>query len=132
MGAGTDLERIGGPQQVEALMEAFIARMRDDFIVGYLFEGVDLARIVQHEAQLATAHLGGTARYTGRPIGAVHRPLRINRGHFRRRLAILRTVLSEHDLADDVIDRWIAHDRALEPVITDGTDCVPPPGGSAP
>ncbi len=112
-------------------MQIFVQRMHDDFIVGYLFEGRDLARIAEHEASLAVAHLGGEARYGGRPIGAVHRPLKINRGHFRRRLAILRTVLAEHDLPAPVLERWIAHDRRLESVVTDGTDCVPEPGAGA-
>ncbi|HHO54706.1 MAG TPA: hypothetical protein ENK18_28500, partial [Deltaproteobacteria bacterium] len=106
-------------------MGAFVSRMHGDFIVGYLFEGRALDRIVQHEAELAISHLGGEASYTGRPIGAVHRPLRINRGHFRRRLAILRTLLSERGVPEDIIERWIAHDAALEAVVTDGIDCVP-------
>lgn len=123
----TDLERVGGAGEVRHLMARFVERVAGDFIVGFLFEGRDLERIATHEAELAIAHLGGAGVYNGRPIGQVHRPLRINRGHFRRRLAILRTVLGEAQVDPEIIQRWVAHDAALEPVVTDGTECVPPP-----
>ncbi|MBX2801203.1 MAG: hypothetical protein KTR31_26225 [Myxococcales bacterium] len=121
----TDLEVIGGREVVHRVMQDFVERVFGDFIIGYLFEGRDLGRIVQLETQLAVAHLGGQSAYDGRPLGKVHQPLRINRGHFRRRLAILATVLGEHGIDEEVGQRWLDHDRALEPVITDGTDCVP-------
>ena len=38
----------------------------------------------------------------------------------------LRTVLRDRGAPEDVVERWIAHDRKLESVVTDGTDCVSP------
>jgi hemoglobin len=122
----TDAERIGGEVAVEALVREFVQRMADDFVIGFRFAGKDLERIAYHEAELALAHLGGRRSYTGRSLGEVHLPMRLNRGQFRRRLAVLRTVLAEHGVPDDVIARWIAHDEALEPAISGPTDCGPP------
>jgi len=121
----TDYEIIGGEEGLRTVLDDFVHRMAADFIIGWLFEGRDLQRIVRHEVAFAAAHLGGPRAYEGRPLGAVHQPLRLNRGMFDRRLALLRTVLAEHRVPAEVIDRWIAHDRRLEPVITDGTDCTP-------
>lgn len=121
----TDYERMGGEEALAAAVGAFVDRFFADFIIGFLFVGKDRDRIVRHEIELASQHLGGPHRYQGRPIGEVHRPLRINRGQFRRRLAIVRTVLREHGVPDDVIDRWIATEQKLERVVTDGTDCAP-------
>jgi hemoglobin len=121
----TDWERLGGEDGVRAAVGAFVGRFFDDPIIGYLFEGRDRERIVRHEVELASLHLGGGLGYKGRGIGSTHAPLRINRGQFRRRLAIVRQVLLQHGAPDDVVDRWIAHERRLESVITDGTDCVP-------
>lgn len=121
----TDYERIGGGERLSALVRAFVDRMAGDFVIGFRFEGKDLDRIAFHEAELAAAHLGGPRAYGGRSIGEVHLPMRINRGQFRRRLAVLKTVLRENDVPDDVIDRWIAHDAALEAAIASPTDCVP-------
>lgn len=123
----TDLERIGGKEQVAAIVAALVDRFAADFVIGFRFEGKDLDRIRFFEAELAAAHLGGGA-YSGRSLGQVHESLRISRGQFQRRLAILRTVLREHALPDDVIERWVAHDAALEPVIADTTDCLPRAG----
>jgi truncated hemoglobin YjbI len=105
---------------VERLVQAFAA----DFVIGFLFEGKDLARIARHELELARAHLGGPAAYGGRPIGAAHGPLRINRGHFRRRLTILRHILTDEGVAEGIIEGWVAHDARLESVVTTGEDCV--------
>ena len=121
----TDYERIGGHAGLEALIGVFVDLVFDDFIIGYLFEGRDRARIVRHEIEHAAAHLGGPRAYSGRPIPEVHQPLRINAGHFRRRLAILRTVLRERAVDEDIIDRWVASNQRLQAAITDGTDCGP-------
>jgi len=126
MDRAADLATLGGREGVERLVRAFVHRFAQDFIIGYLFEGRDLERIILHETEHALQHLGAEVAYTGRPIAAVHRPLRINAGHFRRRLAILRTVLTEQGVRPPVIDRWIQADRQLMAAIVDGTDCAPP------
>lgn len=130
MEARSDWERLGGEDGVDRLVDAFLDRVFDDFIIGFFFEGRDLDRVRRFEKAHARVHLGGPRGYDGRSLARAHRPLRINRGHFRRRLAILRTVLEEHDVPGDVIARWIAHDQRLEPAITDGTDCLADPGSS--
>lgn len=122
---GSDYARLGEQAGIAAHIDAFVDRVASDWVIGFLFEGRDLARIKRHETSLACMHRGGPAAYSGRPLGAVHQPLRINRGHFRRRLAILRTVLSERGVPDDIVDRWIRHEQRLEPAIVDGTDCAP-------
>ena len=121
-------ERVGGPEAVREVIQAFVAEMADDFVIGFLFQGRDLQRVVTHEVEHATRLLGGPSAYTGRPLAAVHGPLRINRGHFRRRLALLRSLLRRRGVEEEVISRWIDHDLRLEPVITDGLDCVPEVG----
>ncbi len=113
-------------QTLEQVIPRFVDRMFADFIIGFRFAGKDRDRVVKHELELARRHLLGQGRYTGRPIGPLHRAMKINAGQFRRRLAILKTVLREHDVDEAVITQWIAHDRKLEPVLTDGTDCVLP------
>ncbi len=103
--------------------------MAGDFIIGWLFEGRDLERIVMHEVGFAAAHLGGPRAYQGRPLPQAHGSLPINRGMFHRRLALLERVLEDHGASAAIIGRWLAHDAKLEAVITDGTDCAPPGAG---
>lgn len=123
----SDFERLGREPGIERLIDRFVDRVASDWVIGFLFEGRDLARIKRHEAALAAQHRGGPAAYAGRPLGQVHRPLRINRGHFRRRLAILRQVLEEEGVDEGIVDRWIRHEQRLEGAIVDGTDCAPEP-----
>ncbi len=122
----TDYERLGGEPQVRRLVDAFLDLVFDDFVIGFLFEGRDLDRIRAHELEHAIRILGGPMLYTGRPLPEVHRPLRINRGQFRRRLVLLRSTLRKHGVPDDIARRWVDAEARLEPAITDGTDCAPP------
>ena len=121
----TDYERLGGSDGVEALVNAFLDAVFSDFIIGFQFAGRDLDRIRKHELEHAIALLGGPDAYTGRPIAQVHQPRKINRGQFRRRLVILRSILANNRVPEDIIERWLAHDSRFEKAVTDGTDCAP-------
>jgi len=102
----------------------FIERVSQDMVVGFFFKGHDLARIADREYQLAAERMGGPVTYGGRPVGAVHKGLGINKGHLRRRLAILKFVLTSHGVDDGVMERWLTHERGLESEITNARECV--------
>lgn len=121
----TDYERLGGPTGLHRIMSAFVHRVAADFIIGFLFEGKDLDRVVRHEIEHAAGHLGGPSAYTGRPLPKVHKPLGIHRGHFRRRIAVLRAVLREQGVDEDIIERWVAANQSLMASVTIDTDCGP-------
>src|SRR5690606_29144069 len=74
---GTDYERIGGELGLTALLSDFLSRVRGDIMIGFHFQGVDFARLLQHEVAFARQHLGGGGSYTGRPMHAAHAPHRI-------------------------------------------------------
>ncbi|HND33908.1 MAG TPA: hypothetical protein PLA94_28105, partial [Myxococcota bacterium] len=71
----------------------------------------------------AAAVLGAPVPYTGRPIVNLHRPLRINAGQFRRRLAILRQEIDRAGISPSIRDVWLAAQERMQAAITDGTDC---------
>lgn len=119
----TDYDTLGGEAALRAIVDDFIDRVREDFVIGFFFAGKDIERIKQREFELASAHLGGPHTYGGRPLGQVHGPLPINKGHLRRRLAFLRTVLRDHGVDEAVAERWVAHDERLEDLITNGREC---------
>jgi hemoglobin len=123
----TLFERAGGEAGVAAVVDRFVDRMFDDRIIGFLFVGKDRERIKRHEIEHAARALGADVRYTGRPIPELHRPLRINAGQFRRRLALLRQELERAGAPADVIEQWLEGQRRMERLITDGTDCVAGP-----
>ncbi len=120
------VEELGGRDAVEGVVQAFIDRCVSDFVIGFLFSGSDRDRIVRHETEMALRMLGDDIPYTGRPLGAAHRPKRINQGHYRRRQAILRHVLVEQGLAEDVVELWVAHQERFRAAVTNDVDCVAP------
>lgn len=121
----TPFERAGGEPVVRGIVDRFVDRAFDDVIIGFFFAGKDRAGIKTHEYAHAAAVLGARVPYTGRPIAPLHRPLRINAGQFRRRLAILRTEIERAGLPADIAELWLDAQRAMERQITDGTDCAP-------
>jgi truncated hemoglobin YjbI len=118
------VDQLGGVVGVGRLVNAFLDEVFRDPIIGFWFEGRDQARIRRHEAELAVAHLGGPRAYTGRGLPSTHKPLGIHRGHFRRRLAILRTVLAREGVPEPLIEAWVAHDAAMQAAIVVDGDCV--------
>jgi len=120
----SDVLDIGGRDGVATIVSDFIDRCHADFIIGFLFEGTDAERTKRHETEMALRVLGDPVHYTGRPIGRTHKPKRINQGHYRRRLAILRTVLSDHDVPDAIRDTWLAHQESFRAVVTNERDCL--------
>jgi hemoglobin len=133
----TDFDRVGGESAVRQVVDRFVDRMAADSVVGFFFDGKDLFRLKAHEYEHAAGALGAAVAYTGRPIAPLHRPLRINAGQFRRRLALLRQEIDRAGIPEDVRERWLAEQRRMQHAITDGTDCVAPEdrgtsGGEAP
>lgn len=106
------------------VIDRFVDRMFDDMIVGFLFAGKNREGIKRFEYEHAAGTLGADVSYGGRPIVPLHRALKINKGQFRRRLAILRQELDRSGLPPEVSAAWIAAQARLEPAITDGNDCV--------
>ena len=119
----TDFEQIG-EVRLRGIIECFVERVFRDPIIGFFFTGKDPARIREHEYTHAAVSLGAMLSYEGRPIVPLHRPLRINAGQFRRRLAILNQEIERAGVAPDIRERWIFAQQRLLPAITDGTDCV--------
>lgn len=120
-----DFEALGGHPGVQALIDRFVDRVASDFIIGFFFDRVDLDRVKKMEASLAASHLGGPEQYAGRSMARAHGAYPINAGHFRRRLAILRTVLTEEGVDPEIIARWIAHDQSKMDQVTNGQECAP-------
>jgi truncated hemoglobin YjbI len=127
----TPFEQLGGESVVRGIVERFVARQFEDRIIGFMFVGKDAAAIARHEYEHAAALLGADVAYTGRPIVPLHRPLRINAGQFRRRLALLRQEIERAGVSPELTEQWLEGQRRMERAITDGTDCGPTdlPGG---
>jgi len=113
----SDYERIGGEAGLRRIIDAFVGRVFDDVMIGFIFKGKSQSRLREMEFQLASQQLGGPHTYTGRDIAEVHAPLPIMGGHFLRRRKILLDTLQEQEIPADIVARWLAHVDELRDAI---------------
>lgn len=121
----SDFDRLGGEAALRRIIEDFTARVFDDVMIGFLFEGKPKRRITEMEYRFAAAHLGGPVVYTGRPIAEAHARSPILGGHFMRRRKILIDTLADHGVDEDIVARWLVEVDALrEAVLGVGVDAT--------
>ncbi len=116
-----------GSDRLTSVIRSFYDAVFEDPMIGFFFAGKDKGRLIQKEFELIARHLGADVAYTGRPIDVAHAPHPILGGHFERRLRLLEEAMDRHGVPDEVRQAWIAHTRALRPLVTadQGTDCDP-------
>jgi hemoglobin len=131
--ADSDYEALGGYEGVAAIMDEFVNRIFADMMIGFHFRDASREDVARFEIQFACGFLGGPEIYEGRSMDATHARHPITGGQFMRRLRILRDVLEERKISEDIIARWVAHNEALRPMITGdvGSACNHRPGHPA-
>jgi hemoglobin len=107
-----------GEEKLRTIVDDFMNRVTSDLMIGFFFANVDLKTLKQREFELAARMLGASIPYTGRPLREAHRSHPIMGGHFDRRSQILRNVLADHDVPEDIRQRWLEHVEALRSQIT--------------
>jgi hemoglobin len=115
----TDFARLGGWDALRTIMDAFVARLPADVMIGFLFTQVPLKRLGALETAYAAGHLGGPA-YKGPDLAVAHAKLGIAGGHFARRRRILAETLVQAGVPQDITARWLAHQDNLRPLILGG------------
>ena len=102
-----------GEAGVRAVLQALYDRLFVDPIVGFLFEGKDKQHIVEQQLAFTCAFLGGPQRYEGKPLPEAHAALPLLAGHFDRRHHLLRQILEEQRVPDEVVRAWLRIDEGL-------------------
>lgn len=102
------VDRIGGPERLRAILEAFYARLARDPIVGFFFAGKDLGKIVDGQWGFLMRAFGAAERFGGKNPLIAHTELApIKRGHFDRRITILRETLADEGVEPADIEAWV-------------------------
>lgn len=108
---------IGGEAPVRAVLQALYDRLFVDPIVGFLFEGKDKQHIVEEQVAFTCRFLGGPHRYEGKPLPEAHAGLPLLPGHFDRRHFVLKQVLDEQRVPEEVKRVWLRIDQSLRPSV---------------
>ena len=106
-------EAAGGEGAVREVLSRLYAQLVVDPMVGFLFDGKDIAHIVEQQVAFTCAFLGGPHRYEGQSLPSAHAALPLLSGHFDRRHHLLAQVLEESGMPEAVRREWLRIDLVL-------------------
>ena len=109
---------IGGVPKVQEILLKFYTRLSKDVMVGFFFDGFDLALIAKKQAAFLLRSAGFSQVYEDRTPDQAHKQLpHILPGHFDRRIRLLEEVLKEEGLSESQIQTWVEFEEAFRPMI---------------
>jgi len=110
--------KIGGEEGLRRIVLDFYDKMAQDVLIGFFFTGRDLGHIAEMQSQFLMKAMGAIERYSGRLPAQAHDHLPpILKGHFDRRLLLLRQTLQDHGLSESDIEVWIEFENAFRSVV---------------
>lgn len=115
------VSRLGGPERLRAILEVFYQRLLGDSLVGFFFAGRDLTKITAGQHAFLMRAFQETERFDGVHPSRAHVSLPpILRGHFDRRLVVLREVLEAEGVDPADIEAWLKVERGMRGVVQVG------------
>ena len=112
------ITRLGGFSHLLIILEEFYTRLLADILVGYIFKPFDRQKLITDQAEFVNRSLGGPHRdYEPRNLKQIHQPLKITSGHFDRRHQILKDVLDQFEVENDIKKMWLDLDLKFKAVI---------------
>lgn len=102
-----------GEKPIKRAIEEFYKRAFIDPMICHFFIGFDILEITEKQQAFAIAMLGGPKNYHGRPLKDAHLPFTIKRPHFGRRQVLMRQVLEDQAIAEDIINEWMKLEQDL-------------------
>lgn len=111
-------EEVGGESGLEAILDSFYNKMAQDILIGYFFTGKDLKKIARMQKAFLMKAWGISQAYTGKFPAQAHKHLPdILKGHFDRRLVILRQTLQEFKISSEWIDVWVKFESGFRKAV---------------
>lgn len=115
-------EEMGGAERLDGMVREFYERLMKDPMIGFMFHGKDLDRLVDKQIEYVRARLGTEeVEYTGMPIRSGHQKLPILPAHFDRRHHVLVNILEEWEVPEHVREAWVdLEDRLRDLIVQTG------------
>jgi truncated hemoglobin YjbI len=110
-------ETLGGKEGLQKWMRLFYEKQASDLLIGFFFSGKDVHAIADRQATFFFSACTGSSYQGVSPLHA-HRNLPpILKGHFDRRLVLLKETLDQSDLTEVQKKAWIRFERSFQKVI---------------
>lgn len=106
-----------GQDKIPEIVRSFYERAFFDGIIGHFFIQHDHEELIRKQTNFTIAMLGGPTKYSGRPLAAVHKNLKIKPAHFGRRQVLMRNVLAEFNVPQDLTKAWLELEEKIRPLI---------------
>ena len=114
------VDEVGGPEKIESILRAFYSQMEKDILVGYFFSGKNLEHIILQQKSFFLRSAGITPSYSGKSPARAHDQLpKILKGHFDRRLVLLKQTLESFGLSQESIRDWISFEESFRKAIVE-------------
>ena len=108
----------------ESKLQAIVEHTYDaafvDPMIGFLFVGHDKERIIDMQLKFLRARFGGPKEYLssgGKDLKSAHKNLGLRRGHFHRRVILLKEAMEAEQLPKDIQDLWLDWEKQFEQLI---------------
>jgi truncated hemoglobin YjbI len=100
--------------RVTQILLDFYRRMSSDAMLGFFFQGRDVASIAMKQKQFLLRAFGASPSYSGKPPADAHTALPpILEGQFNRRLVLLAETLRAHGLSEAQTETWVSFENAF-------------------
>jgi truncated hemoglobin YjbI len=101
-------------KKLSEILQDFYAQMAKDTMIGFFFDGRDVAAIASKQKDFILKAFGATPTYAGKaPADAHHALPPILEGHFNRRLQLLHSTLLAHGLSEKQAQIWVEFENAF-------------------
>jgi len=95
-------DKLGGDDAIAAIVDEFYKRLGSDPAIATWFDGINLARLKDHERAFLAVSLGGPETYTGRSMRNAHAGLGITDEVYTLTLGHLAAALTALDVDAEV------------------------------
>lgn len=114
-------------EKLKNIVNKFVDKMFDDVMIGFFFRKADRTRIKEKEFEFLADYLGFDVEYTGMTITEAHQKHPIMGGQFSRRKQILKEILEEFQVSEQVIESILQHTENFRMAVskTRNSDCKP-------
>jgi hemoglobin len=120
MAETTLFDRLGGFGAVSRIVLSFYDRVLMSERLEPFFAGVDMRRLVEHQAKFISSLMGGPTSYSDDELREVHGRLSIDRDSFQEMLALFRASLEQHGLPLSDIEAVMLELERRKPCIVTG------------
>ena len=112
------LNELGPEENLLKLLTEFYHKLSEDILVGFFFSGKDLKEIATNQMNFMLKSGGLKKEYSGKlPASAHFNIAPILKGHFDRRIILLKELLKENGLNDEQIKTWVDFETQFRSVI---------------